>query len=116
MVSYPTSIATTAVHVSRTVSEIHQLIGQNRPILSTLVFGAPVRGEAVGVKQRPSVTKTGMMGLSGGKRISTKCLAVLIQSTRVPHAQTEMLYTRASVAGKNANDTVHSSLLAEREF
>jgi len=45
-----------------------------------LFIGTPVRGEAVGVKQ-PLVTKTRMMGLSGGKKISTKCLAVLIQSS-----------------------------------
>jgi len=46
MVSYSTSIATMAV--SCTVSEIHQLIGQKSPnFRTTLVFGAPVRGEAV---------------------------------------------------------------------
>jgi len=75
-VSYSTSVATMAV--SRTVSEIHRLSRQKSP----LVLGAPVRGEAVGAKQRRSVTKTRMTTLSGGKRISTKCLAVLIQSTR----------------------------------
>jgi len=53
--SYSSSIATMAV--SRTVSEIHRLIGQNRPILSPLVFGAPVIGEAIGIKQRHSVMK-----------------------------------------------------------
>ena len=48
MVSYSTSIATMAV--SHTVSKIHQLIGQKLPnFLTHLVFGAPVRGEAVGV-------------------------------------------------------------------
>jgi len=50
MVFYSTSIATMAV--SHTVSEIHQLIGQKCPIFSPPpVFGAPVRGEAVGVNQ-----------------------------------------------------------------
>ena len=48
LVSYSTSVATMAV--SQTVSEIHRLIGQKSPkFLSTLVFGAPVRGEAVGI-------------------------------------------------------------------
>ena len=46
MVSYSTSIATMAV--SRTVSEIHRLIGQNREIFSPLVFNAPGSDEAVG--------------------------------------------------------------------
>ena len=57
MVSYSTSLATMAV--SHTVAEIHQLIGQESPNFFTLllVFGAPVRGESVEVKQRPSVTK-----------------------------------------------------------
>jgi len=48
-VSYSTSIATMAV--SRTVSEIHRLIGQKSPIFLThLLFGAPVRYEAVRAK------------------------------------------------------------------
>ena len=57
MVSYSTSIATMAI--SRIVSEIHELIGQKMLNFLTPppVFGAPVRGEAVGVKQQPSVTK-----------------------------------------------------------
>ena len=56
MVSYSTSIATMAV--SRTVSEIHRLIGEKSlNFLNPLVFGAPVRGEVVRVKHRPSVTK-----------------------------------------------------------
>jgi len=46
--------------VSRTVSETHRLM-----------------------------VKTRMMGLSGDERISTKHLAVLIQSTRVTHRQTD---------------------------
>ena len=46
MACYSTSIATMAV--SRTVSELHQLIGQKSPsFLTVLVFGAPVRGEAI---------------------------------------------------------------------
>jgi len=55
MVSYSTSIATMAVsHVSK----VHLLIGQKLPnFLTPFVFGASVRGEAVGVKQRPLVTK-----------------------------------------------------------
>jgi len=65
MTSYLTSIATMAV--SCTISEIHQLVGQNHPIFSPPIFGTPIRGEAVRVKQRPLVTKrTRMMGLSGG--------------------------------------------------
>jgi len=56
MVSYSTPIATMAV--SRTVSEMHRLIGKKIVQFShPLVFGASVRGEAVGVEQRPSVTK-----------------------------------------------------------
>ena len=56
MVSYSTSIATMAV--SRTVSQIHRLIGQkSHDFLIPIVFGVPVRSEAFGVKQRPSVTK-----------------------------------------------------------
>jgi len=56
MVSHSTYIATMAV--SRTASEIHQLIGQKSPnFLTSLVFGVPVRGEAVGIRQRPSVMK-----------------------------------------------------------
>jgi len=48
IVSSSISVATMAI--SRTVSEIHQLIGQKSPIfLTTLVFGTPIRGEAVGV-------------------------------------------------------------------
>ena len=90
MVSYSTSLATMAV--SRTVSEIHGLIGQKLPNFLIPLYsggiGAPVMGEAVGVKQQPSCRKTRMMGLSGGKRISTKRLAVLIQSTRVSHRHT----------------------------
>ena len=54
MVSYSTYIATMVV--SRTVSEIHRLIVKNCPIFSPLVFSTPVRGEAVRVKQRPSVS------------------------------------------------------------
>jgi len=52
-----TFIATMAA--SRTVSETHRLIGQKSPnfITSLLAFGAPVRGEAVKVKQRTAVTK-----------------------------------------------------------
>jgi len=56
MVSYLTSIATMAL--SHTVSEIHQLTGQKLPNFLTLpLYSAPVRGETVGVKQRPLVTK-----------------------------------------------------------
>ena len=62
MVSYSTSIATMAV--SRTVSEIHRLIGQKLLIFFTPppCIRRPVRSEAIRVKQRPSVTKTKMMG------------------------------------------------------
>ena len=77
MVSYLISIATMAV--SQTISKIHQLIGKKSPI-NPPVSGAPVRGEAVGVKQRPSMIKIRMMELSDGKRISTKRLAALIQA------------------------------------
>jgi len=56
MVYYSTSIATMAVSCS--ISKIHQLIRQKLPnFLTPLVFGAPIRGEAVGVEQRPSVMK-----------------------------------------------------------
>jgi len=52
MVSYLTSIATVAV--SHTVSEIPNLLVKNRTIFSPpLVFGAPIRGEAVGIQQPP---------------------------------------------------------------
>jgi len=53
------------------------------------LFGTPIRGEDVGVKQRPLVMKSRMMGLSRGKRISTKHLAVLIESTRMTDRETE---------------------------
>jgi len=77
------------------------LLVKNRPIFSTtfppplyFVFGAPVRGKTVRVKQRPSdQQKTRMMVLSGGKRI----LALFIQSTRVTDTQTDenaVAYTR----------------------
>jgi len=56
MVSYSTSIATMAV--SRTISEIHRLIGKKSSyFLISLVFGTPVSGKAVRVKQQPLVTK-----------------------------------------------------------
>jgi len=56
MVSYSTSIAT--MTVSHTVAKVHQLIGKKITQFShPLVSGTPVRGEAIGVKQRPSVMK-----------------------------------------------------------
>ena len=56
MVSYSTSIATMAV--SRTLAEIYSYWSKNAKFFSPpLVFGAPVRGEAVGVQQRPSVIR-----------------------------------------------------------
>jgi len=57
IVSYLTSIA--AMAVSCTISKIHQLIGQKSPNFITLplVFGTPDKGEAIGVKQRPPLTK-----------------------------------------------------------
>jgi len=55
MVSYLTFIATVAVsHHLRDTLTYWSKIAQ---FLTHLVFGAPVRGEAVGVKQRPSVMK-----------------------------------------------------------
>ena len=50
-----------------------------------LVFGAPVRGEAVRFIYATTLgdEKTRMMGLSEGKRISMISSAVLIQSTCV---------------------------------
>ena len=55
MVFYSTSAATLAE--ARTVSNPRytDILVKNRPIFSPL--GAPVRGEAVGFMQRPSVTK-----------------------------------------------------------
>jgi len=44
-----------------------------------------------------------MMGLAGGHRISTKCLAVLIRSARVTHSQTDgnaIAYTGANIASR----------------
>jgi len=50
-----------------------------------------------------------MMGLSGGKRIAKKRLAVLIQSTRATHYGKTIAYTHASIASREqitANFTV----------
>ena len=47
MVSSSTSVATKAV--SRTVSEINQLIGQKSPNFITPFYSVPPLGEAVGV-------------------------------------------------------------------
>ena len=58
VVSYSTSIANYLNYGgSRTVSEIHQLIGQKSPNFLTPFIRRPIRGEAVGVKQQLSVTK-----------------------------------------------------------
>jgi len=66
------------------------LLVKNHPIFSPpSCIRHLIRGEAVGVKQQPSVKKTRMMRLSGGKRISTKCLAVLIQTMRVTRRHTD---------------------------
>ena len=67
------------------------LLVKNRPIFSPPSIQHPIRGETIGVQQPPPPQwrKTRMMGLSGGKRILTKHLAVLIQSTRVTHRQME---------------------------
>jgi len=58
----------------------------------SLVFGAPVTGEAVRIKQQPLVTKNGndgLMDLSDSERISMICSAILMQSTRVTDGQTD---------------------------
>ena len=68
------------------------------------LFGAPVGGEAVRFTQRPLVTKTRMMGLSGAEIISMILSAVLIHITRVTSRRTDrrtdgigVAYTRYSI-------------------
>jgi len=86
MVSYSTSVATMAV--SRTVSEIHQLIGQKLPNFLTPLYSAPLlEVKPSELSNDPRWWKTRTIGLWGSKRILTKCLAVLIQSTCVTHRQ-----------------------------
>ena len=63
---------------------------------------------SVGVKSSelssdPQRQETRMMGLSGGKTISVKRFAVLIQNTRATHRQTDgnaVAYTYASIASR----------------
>jgi len=47
--------------VSHTLSKIYQLIAQKIVKFSHPVLGISVRGEVIGVKQRPSVTKNRMI-------------------------------------------------------
>jgi len=82
MVTYSTYIATMAV--SHTISGIHQLTGQkSHNFLTLLVFSTPLRVKPSELRNDPRWYKTRMMGLSGGKRILTKGLAILTQSTCV---------------------------------
>jgi len=83
MVSYSASIATMAV--SRTVSEIHRLICQKSPNFLTLSYLAKLGVKLSELSNDRQCQKTRMMGLSGGKRISTKSLAILTQSTCVTY-------------------------------
>jgi len=89
MVSYSTTIPTMAV--SHTVFQIHQpTYWSKSPTFLIILYSAP----SLGVKQSelsndPRCRKTIMMELSGGTRISTKSLAVLIQSTRVAQTDTQ---------------------------
>ena len=76
MVSYSTSIATTATMViSCTVSKIHRLIGQKSHCF-LLYLASPLGMKPSELSDDPRWWKTRMMGLSGGERISTKCSAV----------------------------------------
>jgi len=76
--------------------------------------------EAVRFTQRPLVTKTRMLGLSDGERISMIRLAVLIRYTRVTDRRTDgigVAYTRCSiyaVARKNYNGGSSSNNTAEK--
>jgi len=55
-------------------------ISQNHLIFSSPLYFAPQLGVKLSeLSNNPRWRKTGMMGLSGGKRISTKRLAILIQ-------------------------------------
>jgi len=73
MVSYSTSIA--IMVVSGTFSEIHRLIGQKSTNLLTPLYSAlQLRVKPSELSNDPRL----MMGLSGGKRILTKRLTVLI--------------------------------------
>jgi len=100
MISYSTSTATMAV--SCTVSEIHQTYWSKIALFSHPLYSARPLGVKPSELSNNPRWKTRVMGLSGGKRISTKSLAVLIQSTRVTqtHRQTDrnaVTYTRASI-------------------
>jgi len=87
LVSYSTSIATMAV--SRIVSEIRRLLGK-KIAQSPPLHSAPQLGvKPSELTKDPRWRKTRMSGLSGGKRISTKGLAVLTQSTRVTLRHTD---------------------------
>ena len=98
IVSYLTSIATVAV--SCAVSEIHWLIGQKSSIFLTRMYLAPPLGVMLSeLGSNPRWWKIRMMGLSGGKRILTKSLAILIQSMRVTQTDgINIAYTHASIA------------------
>jgi len=66
------------------------LLAKNHPIITPCVCCPRYRWSLSELSNNHRWWKTRMMGLSGGKNILMKLLAILIQSTHVRHRQADM--------------------------